>query len=127
MQLTVARPNALAFKLKRARLFKSGTSITNAAFRIHLFTAAPVAANGDNGVFSVSQAAAYLGFLDVTTMLAFTDGAAGQGLPSLGTDVPLILPSGQIIYALLECRGAYTPVSAETFTVTLEIEQACFP
>lgn len=113
-----------AFSVQRARVKKSGTSTTNASFRLHLFTVDPVSlssgiANGDNGAFSTKGVAGYLGAFDVTVGQAFVDGAGGVGAPNNGTEV-----SGAsvalTIYGLLEVRGAYTPASAEVFTVELE-------
>jgi hypothetical protein len=45
-----------------------------------MYQASPTAANGDNGAWSTDKAANYLGNIDVTAMLAFTDGAAGLRL-----------------------------------------------
>lgn len=106
--------------LRRAKIKKSGTSVTNAAFRLHLYKASPTVANGDGGVWSTNQAANYIGSLDVVIDKAFTDGAVGNGVPSVGTDINLSLTQ-QTVYGLLEARGAYTPASGETFDVSLEL------
>jgi hypothetical protein len=66
-----------SFRLTRAWLTKSGTTNTNATFRIHLFQALPTVANGDNGVFSASQSANWLGSMDLSNSMAFTDGCTG--------------------------------------------------
>jgi hypothetical protein len=118
-----ARIAAGSGAVRRARLRKSGTGIVNASFRLHLYTASPTLANGDNGVFSTSQAATYLGALDITVDQAFTDGAFGVGLPRIGSEINFKLASGQNLIGLLEARNTYTPVSAETFTLELEILQ----
>src|ERR1051326_6997470 len=55
--------------IPRARLTKSGTSPANANFRIHLYEAAPLPQNGDNGAWSTDHAASWLGSIDVTSML----------------------------------------------------------
>jgi hypothetical protein len=47
--VAVARNNDEAFTLLRCRLQKSGTTITNASFRVHVYSAAPTFTNGDNG------------------------------------------------------------------------------
>lgn len=120
MSFTAARVAAGNFMIRRARLSKSGTGVTNAAFRLHLFTASPGVTNGDNGVFLSTQAATYLGYFDVTSMMAFSDGASGIGAPGVGSEHGVALASGQTIYGLTEPRGAYTPISAEVFTWTLE-------
>lgn len=107
--------------IRRLRLRKSGTSITNASFRVHLYrTSSITCANGDNGAFSTNQAANYVGRFDVTMDQAFTDGASGNGIPAVGSEVNF---ASATYYALIEARGAYTPASGETFTVELEVVQ----
>ncbi len=107
-------------KIVGARLRKSGAGTTNAAFRVHLFSAAPATvANGDNGAFSTSGVADYIGALDVTIDRAFTDGAFGRGMPLAGNFLDYITAGGTTLYALIEARGAYTPASGETFVLTL--------
>lgn len=118
MQFTAARVAEGSFMIRRARMYKSGTSITTAAFRLHLYKAAPTVTNGDNGVFSSSGAASYIGALDITVDQAFTDGAFGA---SDIDEMSVKLDSGQIIYGLLEARGAYAPTSSEVFTLFVEL------
>lgn len=111
------------FRVRRVKLHKSGTSTTNAQFRVHLFTAAPASvANGDNGAFSSAGVASYIGSADVTIGQAFTDGAAGFAAPATGSDMAGVLTNSTTIRALVEARAAYTPVAQEVFTVTVEIE-----
>lgn len=124
MTLAVARVATASVMIRRLKLRKSGTSVSSASFRVHLFRAAPATVtNGDNGVFSVSGAADYLGAFDVTIDRAFTDGAAGFGVPVVGSDASIKLAAGTSIYALIEARAAYTPASAEVFTVEAEAIQ----
>lgn len=111
--------------IRRARIRKTGTGVTNASFRVHLYRASPTPANGDNGAWSTNKAADYLGALDATVDRAFTDGAAGNGLPVNGSEISFDLSatSGRTLYGLLEARSAYTPTSAEVFTVDIELLQ----
>jgi hypothetical protein len=111
-------PNGMT-RLTRARLAKSGTGVTNASFRIHLYETLPTPANGDGGAWSTDQAAHWLGNIDIPSMLAFTDGAAGTGSAPAGSEMFLRL-AGKSIYALVVALGAYTPAANETFTLTLE-------
>jgi hypothetical protein len=120
LTLTVARVAAGSFMLRRLKLHKSGTSTTNASFRVHLYTSAPTCANGDNGAFSTSGVATYIGAFDVTIDRAFTDGAAGFGVPVVGGEHAVKLASGTTIKALIEARAAYTPAAQEVFTVTVD-------
>jgi hypothetical protein len=110
-------------RVDRVRLRKSSLGLTNTSFRVHLFNAVPTVVNGDNGVFSSSGNANYLGAVDIQIDQAFTDGSSGFGLSKVGGGINFKPPSGTAIYALLEARGAYVPTSAETFTIELEIFQ----
>lgn len=103
--------------IRRVRLRKSGTSVTNASFRIHFYKALPTVTNGDNGAWVSNQSANYVGSIDVTMDKVFSDGAAGT---SEATEINF---AATPYYALIEARGAYTPVSAETFGIGLEILQ----
>lgn len=121
MTLTVGRVNDGSVMLRRLKLHKSTVSVTLSSFRVHLFRAAPTCANGDNGAFSTDGVANYLGAFDVTIDRAFTDGAAGYGLPVIGNDMSIKIANGaQTIFALIEARAAYAPGNAEVFTVTLD-------
>lgn len=123
MQFSVARVAAGSGMIRRVRLRKSGTTITNASFRLHLYKASPTATNGDNGAWLTDQAAEYLGALDVTCDRAFSDGAGGSGVPVTGSEINFVLTSGQVIYGLCEAKAAYVPDSAEVFVWALEVLQ----
>ena len=123
MSFAIARVAAGTGMIRRCRLSKTGTSITNASFRLHLYTVSPTVTNGDNGVWLSTQSATYMGSLDMSSAKAFSDGAGTTGTPSDGSEINFALPSGQTVYGLLEARGAYTPASAESFTVELEVLQ----
>jgi hypothetical protein len=107
-------------RLCRVRLAKSGTSSTNAAFRVHLYGARPTPANGDGGAWSTDQSASYMGSIDVASMKAFTDGCCDVGAAPAGGEFLLRLASGATFYALIEARGAYVPAAGETFAVAFE-------
>lgn len=106
--------------LRRLRLRKSNTSLTNASFRVHLYSGSPVPSNGDNGAWLSDKVANYMGSMDVTMDRAFTDGAFGIGVPNSGSEINVDCALVTSIYALVEARAAYTPASAEIFTVRLE-------
>jgi hypothetical protein len=105
-------------ELSRIRLAKSTTGVTNAAFRVHLFSTLPTVTSGDNAAIVIATGAAgYLGQFDIAAMQSFTDGASGT--ITTGSNRIVLIGTGTI-YALIEARGAYTPVALETFTLTLE-------
>lgn len=121
MTLTI-RPEARGNVIRRCRIKKSGTSTTNAQFRVHFYESSAITfANGDNGAWSTNNVANYVGAMDVTVDRAFTDGAAGMGVPITGSEMNYDIG---VIYAVIEARGAYTPASAETFTVEIEVIRA---
>ena len=109
--------------IRRVGISKSGTGTTNASFRVHLMRADPATVtNGDNAAFSISGVADYLGYADVTVGQAFTDGAAGFAAPAIGSEFMIRLGAAeQDIWAMIEARGAYTPGSAEIFTVIVDL------
>lgn len=109
-------------EISRVRISKSGTGVANSTFRVHLYTASPTVANGDNGAFSSNQAASLLGDFEVVVDRACSDGAVGVGGPRRGSSLRLRKPDERV-YALVEAKGAYTPANAEVFTVTLEVAQ----
>ncbi len=124
LQFIAGRTPGAGVRVLAARLAKSGTGIGGANFRLHLFTAAPTVANGDNGVLSMTGLAGYLGALDITCDRAFADGAFGRGVPLTG---PCIVAepaeAERRLFGLLEARGSYTPGNAEAFTLTLELDR----
>ena len=108
-------------RIVRARLRKSGATVTAASFRLHVFSAAPVPVNGDNGALSTTGSSNYIGFIDFdgTAATIFSDGVCAVTAPAI--PLGFSLAAGTPIYGLLEARGAYAPASGETFTVALEI------
>lgn len=105
--------------IRRAVIRKSGTVVTDASFRLHLYrTNTITCANGDNGAFSTNRAAAYAGAIDVTVDRVFTDGSVGNGVPLTGAEISM---NADVCFGLLEARGAYVPASAEAITVELEV------
>lgn len=110
------------FRLTRVRLYKSGTTGTNGSFRVHLYqgVAAPTVTNGDTGNWLSTGAANWLGNIDVTSLLTFSDGCAGTGSAAAGSELYIKASAGANIYGLIEARAGYVGQSAETFTVVLE-------
>lgn len=111
-------------RIRRVRLKKSGTTATNGSFRVHFYTSDPCATaptNGDNGAWATVNAG-YLGSLDVTVG-AFTDACLGVGSAAVNAEIVFgISGADTTVYSLIEARAAYTPASAEVFTLTPEIE-----
>lgn len=113
-------------RIERVRVEKSGASLTNAAFRLHLFESSPTPTVGDNGVFNNAGALAtnnvlnHAGTFPVTMSWSGSDGAMGIGVPTTGAGATVSPTSGTTIFGLLEVTGAYTPASGEVFYVAIE-------
>lgn len=104
------------------RLSKSGTTITNATFSVHLYGSSPTVANGDNGALS-TNVASKLAEVELAIMVAYTDDGATITWAG-ATPMPhkIGLPHGTI-YALIEADAAYTPAAEEAFTLELIVEK----
>lgn len=111
--------------IRRARIYKSATTATAATFSLHLFDSEPTVANGDNGAFSVAtNISSWLGKIALD-MSSGSEAGASAGLSQVSAAVAIGISkptAGGVIYGLIEAGGTYTPASAETFTVRLEIE-----
>jgi hypothetical protein len=122
----VVRTAGDCVRIERVRIEKTSTTLTNASFRLHLFESSPTPTVGDNGVFNSSGTLAsnnvltYAGTFPVTMVWAGSDGAMGIGTPTTGSGATISPTTGTTIYGFIEVTAAYTPASAEVFTVVLE-------
>jgi hypothetical protein len=123
---TVTRSAGDSVRIERARINTSNALLTNASFRLHLFETTPVPTVGDNGVFNNAGVLAttgidgYLGNFSITLSNSGTTGSSGRGVPDVGSAIIATPATGTSIFGLLEVTAAYVPVSAATFTVSLE-------
>ena len=122
--ITAAKANNQAFTIIGGRLTKSGTSTTNAIFRIHLFNAAPTTAVADYGTWAAGLTLANeIGTMDFTINDSGSDISFGLGSIISGSVICSTPVSGaQTLYWVPEVRATYTPISAETLTLTLFIQ-----
>lgn len=95
--IAAARANDVAGTILRLRLKKSGTTLTNGIFRVHLYNVLPSVTNGDGATW-LSTTAGYVGGFDVTMTQAFSDSAMGIGIPTAGYGVAFAPVSGTRIY-----------------------------
>ena len=114
-------------RIERLRLRKSGTSLTNASFRVYICRALPTLSVGDNaqlnnsGVMAIDNIQYVIGWFDVTMDRSATVGARGTGTPNSGNAIAVSPIDGTTqLIGLIEATAAYTPVSGETFDCTLE-------
>ena len=93
------------------------------AFRLHLYSASPTAI-ADNAAFDLvsGERATYMGFIDLPTPADFGSTLYTQ------TDYPGRLiklgAASTTLFAELETRGAYTPVSASTVAIRVNLLEA---
>lgn len=121
--VAAARLNAGTGVIRRLRLSTSKAGLLGTEiFRVHLFRNAPTVANGDNGVFSANgiTAIAISAPVDIVMTAVYNDGAKGFMEREIVFDVGAGTTN---IFALIEARSAYTPISGEVFTLALEILQ----
>jgi hypothetical protein len=124
---TLARVSGGSGVIIGAQIQKSTNVATSAAFRLHLFNTAPTYTSaGDNSAIAtvvVASAKGYLGYIDITAMVGFSDVCWGSGAPDNTRGGIPYVATAQIIFGLLEARGAYTPGNAEVFTVSVDALQ----
>lgn len=106
--------------VRRVKLSKTSTGVTNPAFALHLFTAAPTVTNGDNAAFIPSLSSTYLGSIAVTCGQVTGTGAVGFGAATAGAEIVIPPNAGNTIYGLLSATAAYAPGNGETITVEIE-------
>lgn len=120
---TVNRASTNPVYIERAILKKSTTGVTAPNFRLHLYTASPTIASGDNAAYSTTQSGHFCDIdINMPTTDLFSDANDGIGAPNAGVRC-IVVPTAQTIYGLLEARGAYAPGNAEVFTAIIEITQ----
>ncbi len=108
-----------------ASLRKSSNVVTVATFALHLFDRTKTVVGGDNADFEVATIDGYLGSIAMDAATGATVGIATADnlfeYYSLGAS-PLPIIAGANIYGFLAAVGAYTPTSAEVFTLRLALQ-----
>ena len=124
---TLARTSGGGGEVTGVTIQKSTNVITNVALRVHLFDTIPTFTSaGDNSAISSVVVAAdkgYLGYVDITTFVAFSDVAWGSGAVDNSRGSLAYKATAQIIYGIVEARGAFAPGNAEVFTIRLHARQ----
>lgn len=125
ISLTTAGPTAGFVIIQSASLVFSDSTVPSGmgAFRLHLYSASPTAI-ADNAAFDLAsgERATYMGFIDLPTPADFGSSLYTQ------TDYPGRLTklgaASTTLFAELETRGAYTPVSASTVSIRMNLLEA---
>lgn len=125
ISLTAAGPTAGFVIIQSISLVFSDSTVPSGmgAFRLHLYSASPTAI-ADNAAFDLlsGDRANYMGFIDLPTPSDFGSSLYTQ------TDYPGRLiklgAASTTLFAELETRGAYTPVSASTVSIRVNLLEA---
>jgi len=123
MQFPVGMLNGRG-KINGARIATTNPVVTLATFTLHLFAAAPVVTNGDNGALAVATGLTYLGAIacDMATGAFVVAAVSKTKRFAAAVPIPFEVPGSPIIYGLLEAGAAYVPTSGEQVQVSLEVE-----
>jgi hypothetical protein len=125
ISLTTAGPTAGFVIIQSISLVFSDSVVPAGmgAFRLHLYSASPTAI-ADNAAFDLvsGERATYMGFIDLPTPADFGSSLYTQTDYS-GRLIKLGAAS-TTLFAELETRGAYTPVSASTVSVRVNLLEA---
>ena len=125
ISLTAAGPTAGFVILQSVSLIFSDSVVPSGmgAFRIHLYSASPTAI-ADNAAFDLvsGDRDAYMGYIDLPAPLDFGSTIYTQ------TDYPgrliKLAAASTTLFAEIETRGAYTPVSASTVSLRINTLEA---
>jgi hypothetical protein len=106
--------------IRRIRVSTTQTGLAGTEIvRVHLFKASPTVTNGDNGAFAANGVTSIaLGYTDVVLNHVYNDGSKGFTATDIVFDTTV-----QTLYALFETRTAFTPSSAATYALALEVLQ----
>jgi hypothetical protein len=125
---SLGRINGNGGVIDRVHLVSSANPTTKLQAALYLFNAAPVADN-DNAAFTPSdgELANLIGIVQfpLTFVGDATSGAGGNVVYSSGQiHVPYVCASdGTSLFGVLVALNAYTPVSAEAFTIMIQAAQ----
>jgi hypothetical protein len=118
-----AKINSGGGRITAVRLFKSGTTVTNATFTVLFFNAAPTDV-ADNAAFNLlyAEQSRFIASVALSTMtVQGSGGGFAFTLPS-----PMIYyqtaQGSKALYAVIIATAAYTPASAETFALSVTVE-----
>ena len=125
ISLTAAGPTAGFVIIQSVSLVFSDSTVPSGmgAFRLHLYSASPTAI-ADNAAFDLvsGERDTYMGFIDLPTPADLGSSLYTQ------TDYPgrliKLAAASTTLFAELETRGAYTPVSASTVAIRVNLLEA---
>ena len=125
ISLTSAGPTAGFVIIQSISLVFSDSTVPSGmgAFRVHLYSASPTAI-ADNAAFDLTSGErdTYMGFIDLPTPADLGSSLYTQ------TDYPgrliKLAAASTTLFVELETRGAYTPVSASTVSIRVNLLEA---
>lgn len=106
------------FKVIGGRVVKSSATMTNFAPSVYLYSSTITFGGGDNAAPAPSDGG-LVGILPMAQVIAGTS----HGIAfTTATTTAFPVHSGGPLYGFIVAGGAYTPASAETFSVSLYVE-----
>lgn len=116
-------------RIRKWLLEKTDNDVTNAAFLLLLFSAAPTYTSaGDNSgtaTVLVTATDTFLGAMSIAGMAASSTFAHGQGVPTVGDYVhwePQFTNEVALLYGVMVANAAYQPASSGTYRNIIEGE-----
>jgi hypothetical protein len=106
--------------IQSAILHKSGTTVTSAQFRLHLWASDVGAPVNDNAAmpYLYANRASYVGYIDFATMVTGTGSNTEARVMATNIALPYDC-AATTLYGMLEALAGYTPADSETFDVEL--------
>jgi hypothetical protein len=120
----VAKRNGGGGVIESVGLETNNVTVTNGTFRVHFFSASHATA-ADNAAFASLHAnrAAYIGFADLTILVADSASATGAQTQA-DVNIPFQCASADDdLYAVVVATGAYTPASGQVFQLTVTVRR----
>ena len=125
ISLTSAAPTAGFVIIQSAALIFSDSAVPSGmgSFRVHLYSASPTAI-ADNAAYDLVSAdrSAYMGYFDFPAPVDFGSTLYTQ-TDYIGRMIKMAT-SSTTLYAQIETKGAYTPVSASTIELRISTLEA---
>lgn len=119
----IAWHEGLSGTIISAKLAKSGTTTTNAVFRLYIYTSAPTVGD-DNSAANIlwSQVPGLVGVVDFYLLQSETAGASQAMIENIQYAFKCAETTDSL-FGVLIAEAAYTPASAEQFELTLGIDR----
>lgn len=121
VSFTAVDINGAPLTIDRVRISTTdtGASTAGASFRVWFYQSSPTVLAGDGAAFSTNRGT-FIGSM-TGNLITFGDGGVALCTSEVGSRI-ITLPtsSAETVFALLQTLTTFTPLSASTFTLTIE-------